>query len=190
VSKASVDVAATGAADGTIRIEHDRRRLALAAAASGLAMLLVPCMFIVSSLHPGRAAPTWTLAPLGVALLVAALGFVRSIIRLQDGDPALVVSPRGLNFRPYLFGEIARIPWRAISGFKSRSYKHQRFIVLQVDDIDRYAPRVGFAPAGGGRARTRSVSALRWRSRRGRSSKLPCNAILTGTVVQPQPMKA
>jgi hypothetical protein len=64
---------------------------------------------------------------------------------LQDGDPALVMSPRGLDFRPTLFGEIVRIPWRAIRGFKSRSYKQQRFIVLQVDDLDRYAPRVGFA---------------------------------------------
>ena len=83
--------------------------------------------------------------PLGAAILVAALGFVRSIIRLQDGDPALVMSPRGLDFRPSLFGEIVRIPWTAIRGFESRSYKQQRFIILQVDGLDRYAPRVGFA---------------------------------------------
>ena len=138
-------VAPAGLAEGTIRIEHDRKRLALAALASGLAVLIIPCTFFAGNLHRAQIAPAWTLAPLGVAVLVAALGFVRSIIRLQDGDPALVMSPRGLDFRPSLFGEIVRIPWKAIRGFKSRSYKQQRFIVLQVDDIDRYAPRVGFA---------------------------------------------
>ena len=130
-------------ADGTIRIEHDRKRLALAALASGAAALVLPCLYIVGNLHPARAAPAWTLAPLGIAVLVAALGFVRSIIRMQDGDPALVISPRGLDFRPHLLGEIVRIPWNAIRGFKSRRFKQQRFIVLQVEDLDRYAPRVG-----------------------------------------------
>jgi len=144
-NKTPAEFAAAGRADGTIRIEHDRKRLALAALARGLAVLIIPCTFFAGNLHRAQIAPGWTLAPLGVAILIAVLGFVRSIIRLQDGDPALVLSPRGLDFRPSLFGEIVRIPWKAIRGFKSRSYKQQRFIVLQVDDIDRYAPRVGFA---------------------------------------------
>jgi len=143
-NKTPAELAAAGRADGTIRIEHDRKRLALAALARGLAVLIIPCTFFAGNLHRAQIAPSWTLAPLGVAMLIAILGFVRSIIRLQDGDPALVLSPRGLDFRPSLFGEIVRIPWKAIRGFKSRSYKQQRFIVLQVDDIDRYAPR-GFA---------------------------------------------
>jgi hypothetical protein len=50
-----------------------------------------------------------------------------------------------LDFRPYLLGEIVRIPWKAIQGFKLRSYKQQRFLLMQVDDLDRYAPRVGVA---------------------------------------------
>lgn len=140
---ASADVAPPRPAEGAIRIEHDRKRLALAALASGAAALVLPCMYVIGNLHPARAAPAWTLAPLGIAVLVAALGFVRSIIRLQDGDPALVISPRGLDFRPYLLGEIVRIPWNAIRGFKSRRFKQQRFIVVQVEDLDRYAPRVG-----------------------------------------------
>jgi hypothetical protein len=144
-NKTPADVAPARLAEGTIRIEHDRKRLALAALASGLAALLVPGVFIVGHLHPVRTAPEWTLAPLCVAVLIAAVGFVRSLIRLQDGDPALVVSTRGVDFRPYLLGEIVRIPWTAIRGFKSRRYKQQRFIVFQVDDIDRYAPRVGLA---------------------------------------------
>ncbi len=144
-NQSSTHVAPVGRAEGTIRIEHDRKRLALAALASGLAVLVIPCVFFAGNLHRTQVAPAWTLAPLGVAILTAALGFVRSIIRLQDGDPALVMSPRGLDFRPSLFGEIVRIPWKAIRGFKLRSYKQQRFIVLQVDDVDRYAPRVGFA---------------------------------------------
>lgn len=136
---------AAQSAEGTIRIEHDRKRLALAALARGLAVLIIPCTFFAGNLHRAQIAPEWTLAPLGAAILVAVLGFVRSIIRLQDGDPALVLSPRGLDFRPSLFSEIVRIPWKAIRGFESRSYKQLRFIVLQVDDIDRYAPRIGFA---------------------------------------------
>ena len=143
--KAVADADPAGNANGTIRIEHDSKRLALAALASGLAVLVIPCVFFAGNLHRAQTSPAWTLAPLGVAILIATLGFLRNIIRLQDGDPALVISPRGLDFRPSLFGEIVRIPWKAIRGFKSRSYKQQRFIVLQVDDIDRYAPRVGLA---------------------------------------------
>lgn len=133
-----------GNTDGTIRVEHDRKRLLLAATMSGVATLALPGVLIANSLRLPHPPPAWTLVPVCVAVLVAALGFVRSIIRLQDGDPALVISPRGLKFRPYLFGEIVRIPWDAIRGFKSRSYKQQRVIVVQVDDVDRYAPRVGF----------------------------------------------
>lgn len=144
-NKTSADLPRGGTANGTIRIEHDRKRLALAALARGVAALVVPGMIFVRILQPPRIAPAWTWAPLSIAVLIGAIGFVRGIIRLQDGDPALVLSPRGLDFRPYLFGEIVRIPWKAIRGFKSRSYKQQRFIVLQVDDLDRYAPRLGFS---------------------------------------------
>ena len=144
-NKNSADVAPVRLADGTIRIEHDRKRLVLAALASGIAALVVPGLFFIGILHAPRVAPAWTWAPLSVAVLIAAAGFLRSIIRLQDSDPALVLSPRGVDFRPYLFGEIVRIPWKAIRGFKSRRYKQQRFIVFQVDDIDRVAPRVGFS---------------------------------------------
>ena len=144
-NKKPADAAPADLANGTVRIEHDRKRLAMATLASGVAALIVPGMFFVGILHPPRIAPEWTFVPLSVAVLFAAIGFLRSIIRLQDGDPALVLSPRGLDFRPSVFGEIVRIPWNAIRGFKLRSYKQQRFIVLQVDDIDRYAPRVGFA---------------------------------------------
>jgi hypothetical protein len=55
-----------------------------------------------------------------------------------------VISPRGLSFRPHGFGEIARIPWSAVRGFRSRSYKQHRVIAVQVDDADRYATRTGF----------------------------------------------
>ncbi|HSE11697.1 MAG TPA: STM3941 family protein [Rudaea sp.] len=144
LAEAAADAGPAGDTDRTIRIEHDRRRLALAALASGVATLALPGVLIAGMWHPARAAPAWSFAPLGLAILLAALGFVRSIIRLQDGDPALVISPRGLNFRPYLFREIVRIPWNAVRGFKSRRYKQQRFIAVQVDDIDRYAPRAGF----------------------------------------------
>jgi hypothetical protein len=128
----------------TVRIEHDRKRLALAVLASGLGMLALLVSLAVSIARVGHSAPAWTLAPLGLAILLAALGFLRNIVRLQDGDPALVISPRGLSFRPQLFGELVRIPWTAIRGFRSRSYKHIRLIAVQVDDVDRYVSRSGF----------------------------------------------
>lgn len=142
--KAAAEVGAPGSLERSVCIEHDRRRLALSVFASCFAMLALAGTLVVSTLHPARTAPPWSLAPLGVALLIAALGFLRNIVRLQDGDPALVISPRGLNFRPDLFGEIARIPWSAVRGFRSGRYKPRRFIAVQVDDIDRYAPQVGF----------------------------------------------
>jgi hypothetical protein len=128
----------------TVRIEHDRRRLAFAAFASAIATLALPVMVVIGVMHPEHPAPAWTLAPLGVAIAVAGFGLLRNVSRLQDGDPALVISPRGLSFRPHGFGEIARIPWSAVRGFRSRSYKQHRVIAVQVDDADRYATRTGF----------------------------------------------
>jgi uncharacterized integral membrane protein len=128
----------------TVRIEHDRKRLALAVLASGAGMLALLVALAASIARVEHSAPGWTLAPLGLAILLAALGFLRNIVRLQDGDPALVISPRGLSFRPQVFGEPVRIPWTAIRGFRSRSYKHIRFIAVQVDDADRYVSRAGF----------------------------------------------
>ena len=128
----------------SVRIEHDRKRLALAVLASGFGMLALLVSLAVSIARVGRAAPVWTLAPLCLAILLAALAFLRNIVRLQDGDPALVISPRGLSFRPQVFGELVRIPWTAIRGFRSRSYKHMRFIAVHVDDVDRYVSHAGF----------------------------------------------
>jgi hypothetical protein len=128
----------------TVRIEHDRRRLAFAAFASAIATLALPVMVVIGVMHPEHPAPAWTLAPLGVAIAVAGFGLLRNVSRLQDGDPALVISPRGLSFRPQGFGEIARIPWSAVRGFRSRSYKQHRVIAVQVDDAERYATRTGF----------------------------------------------
>jgi hypothetical protein len=144
--KATVEAetAAALSLERTVRIEHDRRRLAFAVFASGVATLALPVMLVVGMMHPTRPAPAWTLAPLGLAVVIAAFGLLRNIGRLQDGDPALVISQRGLSFRPQVFGETARIPWTAIRGFRSRSYKQQRFIVVQVDDADRYVSRAGF----------------------------------------------
>jgi hypothetical protein len=128
----------------TVHIEHDRRRLAFAVFASAIATLALPVMLAVSIMHPAHPAPAWTFAPLGLAIVIAAFGLLRNISRLQDSDPALVISPRGLSFRPQVFGETARIPWTAIRGFRSRSYKQHRFIAVQVDDPDRYVSRSGF----------------------------------------------
>ena len=143
-NKTMTETTASESLQRTLRIEHDRRRLAFAMLASGFATLALLVMLVVNIMHPAHPAPSWTLAPLGVAIVLAALGLLRNIWRLQDGDPALVISPRGLSFRPQAFGEIARIPWSAIRGFRSRSYQQQRFIAVQVDDPDRYAPRAGF----------------------------------------------
>jgi hypothetical protein len=146
-SKTVPGTAGTEAAESlqrTVRIEHDRRRLAFAALASAIATLALPVMAVLGVMHPAHPAPAWTLAPLGVAIAVAAFGLLRNVSRLQDGDPALVISPRGLRFRPQGLGEIARIPWSAIRGFRSKSYKQHRFIAVQVDDAERYVPRTGF----------------------------------------------
>jgi hypothetical protein len=141
---AEAETAAVELLQRTVRIEHDRRRLAFAAFASAIATLALPIMVVIGVMHPAHPAPAWTLAPLGVAIAVAGFGLLRNVSRLQDGDPALVISPRGLSFRPQGFGEIARIPWSAVRGFRSRSYKQHRVIAVQVDDAERYATRTGF----------------------------------------------
>ena len=150
----------------TIRIEHDRRRLLLRVLASGFAFVAICVGLVVASLHlgdnvfeaPGIPAelraelqgalratgmPWWTLIALGVALVTGGFGLLRNVYRLQDGDPAVVVSPRGLSFRPTVFGETTRIPWSAIRGVRLRRFKQHRFIGVQVDDVERYAAHIG-----------------------------------------------
>jgi hypothetical protein len=146
----------------TIRIEPDRRRLLLRVLASGFAFVAICVGFVVASLHladnvfeaPGippelRAAlratgmPWWSLIALGIALVTGGFGLLRNVYRLQDGDPALVVSPRGLSFKPTVFGETSRIPWSAIRGVRLRRFKQHRFIGVQVEDVERYAAHIG-----------------------------------------------
>ena len=146
----------------TIRIEHDHRRLLLRVLASGAGFLAICAGLVVASLHLGdnafeapgmpaqvRAAlratgmPWWTLIALAAALVSGGIALLRNVYRLQDGDPALVVSPRGLSFRPTVFGETTRIPWSAIRAVRLRRFKQHRFIGVQVEDAERYVAHVG-----------------------------------------------
>ena len=155
------------AASATVRIEHDRGRLMWTTFASALAVVTAAGAIVLTMLHVGkfsaslsaipgmdavvpdyaRAMPWWTAFPLGVALLVAIAKMLRNLFRLQDADPAFVVSARDLRFKPGVFGEAVRIPWTAIRDAETHRFKQHRSIVLQVDDIDRYVPRTGwFSP--------------------------------------------
>lgn len=158
---AAVEPAAGAALDRTVRIEHDRRRLALRALLGTLA-LLVLCASIAGAvlnrtrMWQGQSIPPeldtllritavswWTTVALAIAVVTGAIGVLRNIYRLQDADPALVISPRGLNFRPTVFAETARIPWSAIRGVRLRRHKHQRWVAVAVDGVDRYVAQAG-----------------------------------------------
>jgi hypothetical protein len=147
----------------TIRIEHDRRRLLLRMLASVLALLATCSALIVAILHAqepalllagvpqldrwlrphAAAAPWWTCTLLTLAAISALGGTLRNVFRLQDGDPALVISPRGLSFRSTVFGEFVHIPWMAIRGLQLRQRKQNRFLAVQVDEPERYAAQAG-----------------------------------------------
>lgn len=149
--------------DATVRIEHDRRRLLLRLLAGVAGLVAMGVALAITLLHavplPIRATgvndvdallprfvgavPKWAPVVLVLTLASACIGLLRSVFRLQDGDPALVISPRGVRFRPTLFGDVAQIPWTAIRGVKLRHYKQQRYIDLRVDGIDRYVARLG-----------------------------------------------
>jgi len=152
---------------GTVRIEHDRRRLLRMTVASMFAVLTTGGAVVLALLHsaglsasmaaspgldavlPGytRSMPWWTAIPLGIALLLAIARMLRNLYRLQDADPALVISPRDLRFKPGVFGEAVRVPWESIRDVKTHRFKQQRSIVLQIADVDRYVPRSGlFSP--------------------------------------------
>lgn len=154
-------------ASATVRIEHDRGRLVWTALASAIAVLTAGGAVVLTMLHVGklsaslseipgidavvpdyaRTMPWWTALPLGIALLLAIAKMLRNLFRLQDADPAFVVSARDLRFKPGVFGEAVRIPWTAIRDAKTHRFKQHRSIVLQVVDIDRYVPRAGwFSP--------------------------------------------
>jgi len=158
-ANAAASTAATAAAlEQTVRIEHDRRRLLMRVLASVVALLATSSALVVAILRAGTpefhlehapqldavlrpyltAMPWWTCALLGIAVVGALIGTLRNVFRLQDGDPALVVSPRGLSFRPAVFGEIVRIPWNAVRGLRLRQIKQNRFLAVQVDEPDRY----------------------------------------------------
>jgi hypothetical protein len=149
--------------DATVRIEHDRKRLLLRLAAAGASLLAMGVALVITLLHAGdfiahptgvhdvdallphyvTQVPRWAPIILVLTLAGGCAGLLRIIFRLQDADPALVISPRGVRFRPTLFGDVAQIPWSAIRGLKLRRYKQQRYIDFQVDGIDRYVSRLG-----------------------------------------------
>lgn len=173
------------AGESSRRIEYDRRRVFATVLVSGFATLATWGGLIVALAHPGAAqvgrdlppelrgyglqqftvVPWWAVLALVPAALVATFQFLACLFRLQDGDPAFVLSPRGMLFRPSVFGERVRVPWTAIRRVKARRFKNHRSIVLYIDEIDRYAPRGGLlgtlrrlrdAAAGGGSVRVRT----------------------------------
>jgi hypothetical protein len=86
------------AIDRTLRIEHDRRRLAFVALANVAGTLAAFGYLVWNIVHPSlKVANWWALPSLSLAAFVATMGFLRSWYKLQDGDPAIVVSPRGLR---------------------------------------------------------------------------------------------
>ncbi|HEY2396121.1 MAG TPA: hypothetical protein VGH81_09125 [Rudaea sp.] len=148
----------------TVRIEHDRGRLLWITLASAFAVLTTGGAVVFTMLHVGklsaslseipgidavvpgyaRAMPWWTAVPLGIALLLAIAKMLRNLFRLQDADPAFVISARDLRFKPGVFAETVRIPWNAIRDVKTHRFKQHRSIILQIDDVDRRVARSGW----------------------------------------------
>ena len=166
-NSAAADPASAPAPDRTVRIEHDRRRLLMRVLASIAALLATCAALVFALLHANEpafditgvpqlerllrphatASPWWTCTLLAFAVVGALIGTLRNVFRLQDGDPALVISPHGISFRPAVFAEIVRIPWTAIRGLRLRQRKHNRFLAVQVDEPDRFAAQSRiFAP--------------------------------------------
>ena len=151
--------AAAPALEQTIRIEHDRRRLLMRVLASIVALLATCSALVISILRADTPAfrleharqldaalrpyisamPWWTCTLLAIAVVCALAGTLRNVFRLQDGDPALVISPRGISFRPAVLAEVVRIPWTAIRGLRLRQRKQNRFLAVHVEEPDRYA---------------------------------------------------
>lgn len=143
-AKASPADAKKPALDRTLRIEHDRKRLAFAALASGAGTVAAFGYLVWRLAHPDRIVPEWwAMSSLSLAALVATLGFLRSWYKLLDGDPAIVVSPRGLRFRPSPLSEPALIPWSAIKEFKTQTYKNHRYLKIKVENCSRFVSHPG-----------------------------------------------
>jgi hypothetical protein len=127
----------------TVRIEHNRKRIASALLASVIGAIVAIGWLVSRVPDTIDAAPWWALASLALAAIGAVLGMLRHIYRLQDGDPALVISPRGLRFRPNMFGEQANVPWQAIRGLKPIRFGKYRHIELLVENAGHFAERSG-----------------------------------------------
>ena len=103
---------------------------------------------------------------IGLAALLATLGVLRIVYRLQDNDPVLTISPQGISLKPGVFGELVHVPWIAIRAIKMRKIKQQRRIAFQIENADRYAPHIGISlrwlrsidPTTGTRTSTLSVT--------------------------------
>jgi hypothetical protein len=132
------------APEKTVRIEHDRKRLLFATFGSGMSASFALVYLIWRITHPSFIAPWWALTMLAVVALTAVINMLRNLYRLQDADPALVISPLALKFKPAVFGEMVSIPWTAIKSLRSKRRKQFRYLVLQVNDVDRYMPRMSF----------------------------------------------
>jgi len=151
----------------TLRIEYDRRRLLLTALASVLATVMAGAALALALAHGSRVSasllaapgldpqfvrllgsiPWWTPLALGIAVLFAVARMLRNFYRLQDSDPAFVLSPRDLRFKPSVFGEAVRVPWTALRGVKARRHGKHRSIELRIDDVERYVPGSGLLAA-------------------------------------------
>lgn len=154
---------AVARADDAVQVvEFDRRRLIATMLLSGLAAVATWCAVAVTVTHVGLrwavptgvdpvdaifarhdAIPWWAALALIPAALFASVRFLRNVYRLQDGEPALVLSSRGLQFRPSVLDERVRVPWSAIRRVTPRRVKNHRAIALTIDDIDRHVPRSG-----------------------------------------------
>lgn len=147
--------------DGSVRIELNRRKLLLQAIA-GLATIvggIVAIVLVLMHLDPFSAqswpdpthltdsfrAPQWAHAGgAGIAVLAGIFAWLRTVARLQDGDAALVVSPRGLLNNSDAPGrEIGLVPWTAIERLQTRRFKHNRFIVVRLRDPGRWMSSPG-----------------------------------------------
>jgi hypothetical protein len=157
-----VETAAEASLNRTVRIEYDRKRLAKTVLGHAIVVIVTIDWLVWRIVHPqrtpepatglqsvglvwrllqpDRAVSWWALASVVLAALVAVLRMLRFVYQLQDGNPAMILSPRGLSLKPRVHGEMAQIPWNAIRGIKRTRLKKSDHLVMQVESLDRYAP--------------------------------------------------
>jgi hypothetical protein len=135
---------ATQRADRSERIPLHKGRI-LAKTISGLLVTIASGIALVLGVlgtlrHYGDVSQQIALT---IALLGGLAAMLRGISQLQNGEPGLIVGPRGLTIHAGDVGTLGPIPWSAVSKLETKRHSGRPYVAVQLREPGRFLPDPG-----------------------------------------------